>query len=75
MRMRDVQGFNAVVLQYWFLIRLMSWMLVANGVLCSVLCSTGDGRSQDQSLVVSMEINGTLYQGVLFAQAPRGRFS
>lgn len=53
----------------------MGWMLVANGVLCSVLCSTGDGRSQDQSLVVSMEINGTLYQGVLFAQAPRGRFS
>ncbi|XP_045110439.1 protein dead ringer homolog isoform X2 [Portunus trituberculatus] len=39
------------------------------------ITSRGDGRSQDQSLVVSMEINGTLYQGVLFAQAPRARFS
>ncbi|XP_076033411.1 uncharacterized protein LOC143020683 isoform X7 [Oratosquilla oratoria] len=39
------------------------------------ITSRGDGRSQDQSLVVSMEINGILYQGVLFAQAPRARFS
>lgn len=31
--------------------------------------STGDGRSEfDNSLVVSMEINGIMYQGVLFAQ-------
>ncbi|KAK4289745.1 hypothetical protein Pmani_037311 [Petrolisthes manimaculis] len=34
------------------------------------------GRGQDQSMVVSMEVNGTMYQGVLFAQAPRApRFS
>lgn len=31
--------------------------------------STGDGRASDNSLVVSMEINGIVYQGVLFAQA------
>ena len=29
----------------------------------------GDGRTTDSSLVVSMEINGIVYQGVLFAQA------
>ncbi len=28
----------------------------------------GEGRSSDGSLVVSMEINGIHYQGVLFAQ-------
>ncbi|XP_066949141.1 protein dead ringer homolog isoform X9 [Macrobrachium rosenbergii] len=39
------------------------------------ITSRGDGRNGDQSLVVSMEINGILYQGVLFAQAPRARFS
>ncbi|KAB7496707.1 hypothetical protein Anas_05748, partial [Armadillidium nasatum] len=41
------------------------------------ITSRGDGRGQDQSLVVSMEINGILYQGVLFAQTPRAspRFS
>ncbi|MPC10505.1 hypothetical protein E2C01_003143 [Portunus trituberculatus] len=33
------------------------------------------GRGQDQSMVVSMEVNGIMYQGVLFAQAPRARFS
>ena len=33
---------------------------------------SGDGRSEvDNSLVVSMEINGIMYQGVLFAQHPR----
>ena len=32
--------------------------------------SRGDGRgSSDNSLVVSMEINGIMYQGVLFAQS------
>lgn len=30
--------------------------------------SRGDGRSSETSLVVSMEINGIMYQGVLFAQ-------
>lgn len=30
--------------------------------------SRGDGRNGDSSLVVSLEINGTTYQGVLFAQ-------
>ena len=29
---------------------------------------TGDGRNGDNSLVVSMELNGVMYQGVLFAQ-------
>ncbi|KAG0722960.1 Protein dead ringer [Chionoecetes opilio] len=33
------------------------------------------GRGQDQSMVVSMEVNGIVYQGVLFAQAPRTRLS
>ena len=33
------------------------------------MCSLGDGRTNDSSLVVSMEINGIVYQGVLFAQA------
>ncbi|CAG7726729.1 unnamed protein product, partial [Allacma fusca] len=32
--------------------------------------SRSDGRGVDTSLVVSMEINGIMYQGVLFAQAP-----
>lgn len=32
---------------------------------------SGDGRGEfDNSMVVSMEINGIMYQGVLFAQAP-----
>lgn len=30
---------------------------------------TGDGRNGDNSLVVSMELNGVMYQGVLFAQS------
>jgi len=30
--------------------------------------SKGDSTTDDGSLVVSMEINGTMYQGVLFAQ-------
>lgn len=29
----------------------------------------GDGRNGDNSLVVSMELNGVMYQGVLFAQS------
>lgn len=34
--------------------------------------SPDDGRSDiDNSLVVSMEINGIMYQGVLFAHNPR----
>lgn len=33
------------------------------------ITSRGDGRANDSSLVVSMEINGIVYQGVLFAQA------
>ncbi|XP_031328053.1 protein dead ringer-like isoform X3 [Photinus pyralis] len=32
--------------------------------------SRGDSRSGDNSLVVSMELNGITYQGVLFAQSP-----
>ena len=36
---------------------------------CCCLCCLGDGRTNDSSLVVSMEINGIVYQGVLFAQA------
>eukprot|EP00106_Octopus_bimaculoides_P009872 XP_014777314.1 PREDICTED: AT-rich interactive domain-containing protein 3A-like [Octopus bimaculoides] len=36
------------------------------------ITSRNDGRSEiDNSLVVSMEINGIMYQGVLFAQQPR----
>ncbi|XP_041366177.1 protein dead ringer homolog isoform X2 [Gigantopelta aegis] len=36
------------------------------------ITSRNDGRSEiDNSLVVSMEINGIMYQGVLFAQHPR----
>ncbi|MFH4973550.1 hypothetical protein AB6A40_000259 [Gnathostoma spinigerum] len=31
------------------------------------ITSRGDGRGVESSLVVSMEINGTMYQGVLFA--------
>ncbi|GAB6018968.1 AT rich interactive domain 3B [Chamberlinius hualienensis] len=39
------------------------------------ITSRGDGRSGvDNSLVVSMEINGIMYQGVLFAQS-RGRMA
>ena len=34
-----------------------------------------DGRSGDSSLVVSLEINGTNYQGVLFAQSAKRRSS
>ena len=35
-----------------------------------LLCFPDDGRADfDNSLVVSMEINGIMYQGVLFAQA------
>ncbi|XP_067665272.1 AT-rich interactive domain-containing protein 3C-like isoform X1 [Haliotis asinina] len=38
----------------------------------SRICISDDGRSEiDNSLVVSMEINGIMYQGVLFAQHPR----
>ncbi|KAI9564988.1 hypothetical protein GHT06_008730 [Daphnia sinensis] len=33
------------------------------------ITSRGDTRTNDNSLVVSMEINGIVYQGVLFAQA------
>ncbi|GLV40612.1 retained [Carabus blaptoides fortunei] len=32
--------------------------------------SRGDARTGDNSLVVSMELNGVTYQGVLFAQSP-----
>ncbi|KAJ8971283.1 hypothetical protein NQ317_019124 [Molorchus minor] len=32
--------------------------------------SRGDSRNGDNSLVVSMELNGVTYQGVLFAQSP-----
>lgn len=40
-------------------------------VSCSLLA--GDSRSGDNSLVVSMELNGVTYQGVLFAQtSPSG---
>jgi len=36
----------------------------------------GDGRAgMDNSLVVSMEINGVMYQGVLFAQSTRTRMT
>ncbi|XP_055349704.1 AT-rich interactive domain-containing protein 3A-like [Paramacrobiotus metropolitanus] len=37
------------------------------------ITSRGDGRSMDGSLVISMEINGIMYQGVLFAQNPLAR--
>ena len=33
----------------------------------------GDGRNGDSSLVVSLEINGTTFQGVLFAQPGKHR--
>lgn len=37
-----------------------------------IFCFADDGRSDiDNSLVVSMEINGIMYQGVLFAHNPR----
>ncbi|XP_051170370.1 protein dead ringer isoform X3 [Leptopilina boulardi] len=32
------------------------------------ISNRGDGRNGDNSLVVSIELNGTMYQGVLFAQ-------
>ncbi|XP_043279131.1 protein dead ringer-like isoform X2 [Venturia canescens] len=32
------------------------------------ISNRGDGRNGDNSLVVSMELNGVMYQGVLFAQ-------
>ncbi|CAH1392722.1 unnamed protein product [Nezara viridula] len=35
------------------------------------ISSRGDGRGSENSLVVSMDINGTMYQGVLFAQTSR----
>jgi len=36
------------------------------------LCTAGNGGrlEYDNSMVVSMEINGLMYQGVLFAQHP-----
>lgn len=33
------------------------------------ISNRGDGRNGDNSLVVSMELNGIMYQGVLFAQS------
>jgi hypothetical protein len=40
------------------------------------IASRGDGRAgMDNSLVVSMEINGVMYQGVLFAQSTRTRMT
>ena len=36
---------------------------------------TDDGRNGDSSLVVSLEINGINYQGVLFAQSAKRRSS
>ncbi|XP_043475751.1 AT-rich interactive domain-containing protein 3C-like isoform X5 [Leptopilina heterotoma] len=33
------------------------------------ISNRGDGRNGDNSLVVSIELNGTMYQGVLFAQS------
>ncbi|XP_023709417.1 protein dead ringer isoform X2 [Cryptotermes secundus] len=40
------------------------------------IASRGDGRAGiDNSLVVSMEINGVMYQGVLFAQSARTRMT
>jgi hypothetical protein len=39
-------------------------------------CCYVDGRSQIESqLAVSMEINGILYHGILFAQSNRSRLS
>ncbi|KAK2579472.1 hypothetical protein KPH14_010786 [Odynerus spinipes] len=32
------------------------------------ICNRGDGKNGDNSLVVSVELNGVIYQGVLFAQ-------
>jgi hypothetical protein len=40
-----------------------------------LLLLAGDGRNGDSSLVVSLEINGTTYQGVLFAQPGKHRSS
>lgn len=46
-----------------------------NSKMLSTFCA-GDGRNQmDNSMVVTMEINGIMYQGVLFAQAHRNRLS
>ncbi|XP_022235718.1 protein dead ringer homolog, partial [Limulus polyphemus] len=54
-------------------------LLLARATLPSAhlkITSRGDGRSPiDNSLVVSMEINGVMYQGVLFAQTHRGRMT
>ncbi|XP_017878224.1 protein dead ringer isoform X2 [Ceratina calcarata] len=36
------------------------------------ISNRGDGRNGDNSLVVSMELNGIMYQGVLFAQSENG---
>ena len=36
---------------------------------------SGDSQNGDASVVVSMEINGTTYQGVLFAQPGKHRTS
>ena len=40
-----------------------------------MLYFSDDGRNGDSSLVVSLEINGTNYQGVLFAQSAKRRSS
>lgn len=39
------------------------------------ITSRGDGRSDGSSLVVTMDINGITYQGVLFAQSRGGRLA
>lgn len=39
-----------------------------NILLNAIVFVLGDGRNGDNSLVVSMELNGVMYQGVLFAQ-------
>ena len=43
----------------------MEYINVRITVKCLII---GDGRNGDNSLVVSMELNGIMYQGVLFAQ-------
>ena len=45
------------------------------GLLIYPLYFSDDGRNGDSSLVVSLEINGTNYQGVLFAQSAKRRSS
>ncbi|XP_012286449.1 protein dead ringer isoform X2 [Orussus abietinus] len=37
------------------------------------ISNRGDGRNGDNSLVVSMELNGVMYEGVLFAQTDNSR--